>query len=128
MKLTTAEEEIMQILWKLKEATVREILNEFKDKEPAYNTVSTLIKILEKKEFASHKTYGNTYVFYPLVQKETYAKRNLTKLMKEYFNDSFPSMASFFAKENDLSVDDIEEILKQTKDEINKGKTNSSNF
>ena len=115
MKLTTAEEQIMQIVWKLKKATVREILTEFTDKKPAYNTVSTLVKILEKKEFVKHETYGNTYVFYPLVQKEVYAKRHLTKFIKEYFNNSFPAMASFFAKENDLSVEDIEEMLKQIK-------------
>lgn len=118
MKLTTAEEQIMHIVWKLKEATVREILNEFTDRDLAYNTVSTLLKILEKKGFVSHKAYGNTFVFYPLVQKDAYAKKHLTKFIKEYFNNSFPAMTSFFAKENDLSVEDIEEILNRTKDEM----------
>jgi predicted transcriptional regulator len=118
MKLTTAEEQIMQIVWQLEKGTVREIMNEFIDKKPAYNTVSTLLKILEKKGFVDHKTYGNTYVFYPVVQKDTYVKKNLKKLMKDYFNNSFPAMASFLVKENDISVEEMEEILEQTKAEI----------
>ncbi len=120
MKLTTAEEQIMQIVWKLKEATVRDILQEFRENEPAYNTVSTIVKILEKKKFVGHKTYGTTYVFYPLVQKEEYARVHLSKFMKDYFNNSFPVLASFFIKDNDLSLEEIEEILKETKKEIDK--------
>lgn len=120
MKLTAAEEQIMQIVWQLGEGTVREILDKFVDKEPAYNTVSTLLKILEKKGFVDHKTYGNTYVFYPIINKDTYAKKNLKKLMKDYFNNSFPAMASFLVKEDDLSIEEIEEILEKTKDALKK--------
>lgn len=120
MKLTTAEEEIMQILWELGEGTVRDVLEKYESKSPAYNTVSTLIKILEKKNYVSHKTYGNTHVFYPIVQKEEYAKNHLSKFMKEYFDNSFPAMASFFAKNNNISVEEFEEILENIKKGISK--------
>jgi BlaI family transcriptional regulator, penicillinase repressor len=117
MKLTTAEEEIMQILWELGEGTVRDVLEKYELKNPAYNTVSTLIKILEKKNYVNHKTYGNTHVFYPIVQKEEYAKNHLSKFIKEYFDNSFPAMASFFAKNNNISIDEFEEILEKIKKE-----------
>ncbi len=122
MKLTTAEEEIMQILWELGEGTVRDVLEKYESKNPAYNTVSTLIKILEKKDYVSHKTYGNTHVFYPIVQKEEYAKNHLSKFVKEYFDNSFPAMASFFAKNNNLTVDEFEEILENIKKGIQESK------
>jgi predicted transcriptional regulator len=122
MKLTTAEEEIMQILWDLGEGTVRDVLEKYESKNPAYNTVSTLIKILEKKNYVSHKTYGNTHVFYPIVQKEEYAKNHLSKFVKEYFDNSFPAMASFFAKNNNLTVDEFEEILENIKKGIQQSK------
>jgi BlaI family transcriptional regulator, penicillinase repressor len=122
MKLTTAEEEIMQILWELGEGTVRDVLEKYESKNPAYNTVSTLIKILEKKNYVSHKTYGNTHVFYPIVQKDEYAKNHLSKFMKEYFDNSFPAMASFFAKNNNITVDEFEEILENIKKGIQESK------
>jgi len=122
MKLTTAEEEIMQILWELGEGTVRDVLEKYESKNPAYNTVSTLIKILEKKNYVSHKTYGNTHVFYPIVKKEEYANNHLSKFMKEYFDNSFPAMASFFAKNNNITVDEFEEILENIKKGIQESK------
>jgi BlaI family transcriptional regulator, penicillinase repressor len=122
MRLTTAEEEIMQILWELGEGTVRDVLEKYEFKNPAYNTVSTLIKILEKKNYVSHKTYGNTHVFYPIVQKEEYAKNHLSKFMKEYFDNSFPAMASFFAKNNNITVEEFEEILENIKKGIQESK------
>jgi len=122
MKLTTAEEEIMQILWELGEGTVRDVLEKYESKTPAYNTVSTLIKILEKKNYVSHKTYSNTHVFYPIVQKEEYAKNHLSKFIKEYFDNSFPAMASFFAKNNNITVDEFEEILENIKKGIQESK------
>jgi BlaI family transcriptional regulator, penicillinase repressor len=122
MKLTTAEEEIMQILWELGEGTVRDVLEKYESKNPAYNTVSTLIKILEKKNYVNHKTYGNTHVFYPIVQKEEYAKNHLSKFMREYFDNSFPAMASFFAKNNNISINEFEEILENIKKGIQESK------
>jgi predicted transcriptional regulator len=84
------------------------------------NTVSTVLRILEKKEFVSHRTYGNVHVYYPLVSKEEYSKNQLFGLMKSYFNNSFPAMASFFAREKDLSIQDLEQLLEETRQEMSK--------
>ena len=87
-KLTKAEEQVMQILWNLKEGLVKDVIKEFPDPKPAYNTVSTVIRVLEKKEFVDHKAYGNTYVYFPTVNKADYAGVHFMDFMKEYFNDS----------------------------------------
>lgn len=117
-ELTKAEEEIMQLLWKLKEANVARLIEEMKGGKPAYNTVSTIVRILENKGFVDHKKAGRGHIYFPLVEKETYTKSTLNKLMNNYFNGSVKSMLSFFVKKNDLSVGELEEILK----EINKTK------
>lgn len=122
-KLTQAEEQVMQILWDMEEGLVKDIIKDFPDPKPAYNTVSTVIRVLEKKEFVSHKAYGNTYVYFPKVKKEDYAGVHFMDFMKEYFNDSFPQMATFFAREKNMSIGEMEEILKITEDELKK--TNS---
>ncbi|MFN8208705.1 MAG: BlaI/MecI/CopY family transcriptional regulator [Bacteroidales bacterium] len=119
-KLTKAEEQVMQILWKLEKGLVKDILDEFPKPKPAYNTVSTIIRILEKKGFVDHKAYGNTYEYFPLIPKDAYAGFHLNDFMKNYFNDSFPRMAAFFASENKLSMKEMEEILKLTDDELKK--------
>ena len=122
MRLTRAEEQIMQILWELKEGIVRDILDRFDDPRPARNTVSTVVRILEKKGFVSHKAYGNTYLYYPLVSKSEYSKSQLFGLLEGYFNNSFPVMASFFAREKDLTIKELEELLEDTKKELSKRK------
>jgi BlaI family transcriptional regulator, penicillinase repressor len=93
-----AEEQVMQILWQLDEGLVKDIREQFSDPKPARNTVSTVIRILEKKGFVGHKTFGNVYVYHPLVKKEEYSRTQLFGLMKDYFNNSFPAMASFFCQ------------------------------
>ncbi len=120
MQLTKAEEQIMEILWNLGEGGVRDIREKFAEPKPARNTVSTIVRILEKKEYVAHKTFGNVHVFHPLVKKEEYSKSQLFKVMKKYFNNSFPAMASFFARENDLSLEELEELMEETKKELNK--------
>ncbi|CAL65068.1 BlaI/MecI/CopY family transcriptional regulator [Christiangramia forsetii] len=115
-QLTKAEEEIMQILWDLKEANVASIIEEMSEPKPAYNTASTIVRILENKEFVGHRQEGRGYIYFPLVQKETYSNQSMTQLMDNYFNGSFKSMVSFFMKKNDMSSQDLESILK----EINK--------
>jgi len=122
MRLTRAEEQIMQILWEMKEGIVRDILDRFDDPRPARNTVSTVVRILEKKGFVSHKAYGNTYLYYPLVSKSEYSKSQLFGLLEGYFNNSFPVMASFFAREKDLTLTELEELLEDTKKELSKRK------
>jgi BlaI family transcriptional regulator, penicillinase repressor len=120
MQLTKSEEQVMQILWDLGEGLVKDILDRFEEPKPARNTVSTVVRILEKKGFVGHKDYGKVFVYYPLIQKKEYSGKQLIGLMKNYFNDSFPAMASFFAKENDLSIRDLELLMEETKKELAK--------
>ncbi len=110
-QLTKAEEQIMQILWKLKEGIVKEVVEEFD---------ATVLKVLEKKSFVAHKSIGNTHLFFPAISKKEYTKFRFGSLLKDYFNGSFPKMATFFAKENNLSISELEEILRITENELNK--------
>ena len=120
MQLTKAEEQVMQILWDLGEGLVKDILDKFEEPKPARNTVSTVVRILEKKGFVGHKDYGKVFVYYPLVLKKEYSSKQLFGLMNNYFNNSFPAMASFFARENDLTIKDLELLLEETKKELAK--------
>lgn len=122
MQLTKAEEQIMQILWDLAEATVSDIRSKFSDPKPARNTVSTVVRILERKGFVGHKTFGNVHVFSTLVSRSEYSKSQLFGLMENYFNNSFTAMASFFAREKDLSIQDLEKLLEETRNELTKNK------
>ena len=117
-QLTKAEEQFMQVLWNLGEASVKEIIEQLPNPKPAYNTVSTIIRILETKEFVSHKPKGRGYVYFPIVAKDVYSNQTLHKVMDGYFDGSFKSMVSFFVKKNDMDITELETILK----EINKKK------
>ncbi|MCD7963393.1 MAG: BlaI/MecI/CopY family transcriptional regulator [Rikenellaceae bacterium] len=119
MQLTKAEEQIMHILWILERGTVQDILKEFGDNKPARTTVSTILNILESKEFVLHETTGRVNIYYPLISKEKYSKNQLSGLIKNYFNGSFSSMISFFAKENNLSVEEMDKIIQETKEFYN---------
>jgi predicted transcriptional regulator len=120
MQLTKAEEQVMQILWDMKEGLVKDIRNSFRDPKPARNTVSTVLRILEKKGYVGHKAYANVHLYHPLVSKSEYSKSQLFGLMESYFNNSFPVMASFFAREKDLTLNELEELLEDTKKELSK--------
>lgn len=119
-QLTKAEEQIMQILWSLKEGIVKQVVDAFEEPKPAYTTVATVLKVLEKKGFVEHKTIGNTHLFYPAISKKDYTKFQFSTLLKDYFNGSFPKMATFFARENNLSIQELEEMIKITENELNK--------
>jgi BlaI family penicillinase repressor len=122
-RLTRAEEDVMQILWDLEEGMTKDVVARFPDPKPAYNTVSTVIRVLEKKGFVDHKAYGKTHVYFPVVEKETYARVHFMGFMRDYFNNSFPRMAAFFAREKNLDISEMEEILKMTEEEIIKIKS-----
>jgi len=122
MQLTKAEEQVMQILWDLKEGLVKDMRDQFDDPKPARNTISTVVRVLEKKGFVSHKAYSNVHIYYPLVSKREYSRNQLFGLMESYFNNSFPAMASFFAREKDLSVRELDELLDDTRKELKKNK------
>jgi predicted transcriptional regulator len=112
-QLTKAEEQIMQYLWELEQASVKEIIAKYPNPKPAYNTISTIIRILETKAFVSHKAKGRGFIYYPLIEKEVYSNSSIQKIMNGYFGGSFHNMVSFFVKENNMDTADLEEILKQ---------------
>ena len=120
LQLTKAEEQVMKILWELEKATVQNILEKFSPPKPARTTVATVLSILENKGFAEHNSVGKVNVYYPIIQKEAYSKSQLSGIMKNYFNNSFASMASFFAKENNLSIEDLDQLLEDTRDALRK--------
>lgn len=124
MQLTKAEEQVMHFVWKLNEAVVKDVVEQFDEPKPAYTTVATVLSVLEKKGFVNRKKIGNTNLFSPVVSKKDYTKFQFTSLLKNYFNGSFPKMATFFAKENNLSIDELEEMLKITESELNKPDNN----
>ena len=116
-QLTKAEEQIMQVLWQLKKASVKEVIEQLPNPKPAYNTVSTIIRILESKKFVAHEQQGKGYNYYPIVKKETYSNQSLNKLVNNYFNGSFQSMVSFFVKNNKVDLHDVEVLLEKMKNE-----------
>lgn len=120
VQLTKAEEQIMRYLWHIEEGLVHEVRECFDEPKPSRTTVSTILRILESKGFVGHKANGRVYTYYPLIRKEEYSKQQLFGIMKDYFNDSFSLMASFFAKESNLSIEEMEELLDDTRKELKK--------
>lgn len=117
-ELTKAEEQIMQILWEIEKGFVKDILKHFPEPRPAYNTVSTIIRILQEKGFVSHTAYGRTHEYFPVVSKEEYTKSQMSSLVKNYFSNSFEKMVSFFAREKKISLREMEEIVKLMENQI----------
>ena len=113
--LTKAEEQIMQVIWKLGKAFLREIIEELPDPRPHQNTVATILKILGEKEFVGITVFGRMHQYYPLVSKDAYSKGTIKSLVKGYFEGSFSNAVSFMVKENNLSIDELELLLKQLK-------------
>ncbi|HHU35023.1 MAG: BlaI/MecI/CopY family transcriptional regulator [Bacteroidales bacterium] len=121
MRLTKAEEQIMQYFWEMGETRVSLIRDRFSDPKPARNTVSTVVRVLESKGFVGHRDWsGRGYIYFPLVSKEEYTRTLMSRLLKGYFNNSFPALASFFAKENDLSIKEMDELLEEVKKDLEK--------
>ncbi|MDV7139890.1 BlaI/MecI/CopY family transcriptional regulator [Maribacter sp. TH_r10] len=116
-QLTKAEEEVMQILWLLKRCNVAAIIQELPEPKPAYNTVSTIVRILESKGFVDHEQEGKGYLYFPVVQKSDYSNQSINKLVDGYFQGSFKSMVSFFMKKNDLGLSELEAVLNEIKKE-----------
>ena len=122
-ELTKAEEQLMQILWDKKKAFVNDLLEVLPEPKPAYNTVSTIVRILERKGFVSHKAYGNTHQYFPIVTKKAYTKLTFKTMLSGYFSNSFEQMVSFFATEEKLSLSEMEEIKRIMDEEIKKLKS-----
>ena len=120
LELTRAEEEIMQILWEIKKGFVKNMVERFPDPKPAYNTVSTIVRILENKGFVDHTAYGKTHEYFPLVAKDEYRKQYLNTMLNNYFGGSFRQLASFFIKHEKLDIRELEEVLYLMKKELEK--------
>ncbi|MCR8666871.1 BlaI/MecI/CopY family transcriptional regulator [Aestuariibaculum sp. M13] len=119
-QLTKAEEDIMQILWKLEKANVKSIIEELPKPKPAYNTVSTIVRILENKGFVDYEKEGKGHVYFPIIAKNEYSNQSINKLVDGYFQGSFKNMVSFFMKKNDISLNELESVLKEINKNENK--------
>ena len=115
MKLTKAEERIMHIIWQLEKVFIKDILEEFDDPKPAYTTVATVVKMLEKKGFVAYREYGNAYQFYPLISKMSYSKKHVNPFFKRYFKGSIKDVITFFVDNNKVSTSDIDDAIKVLK-------------
>jgi BlaI family penicillinase repressor len=118
-ELTKAEEQVMQVLWNIGKGFVKDVIEQLPEPRPAYNTVSTIIRILEKKGFVGYQSYGKTHEYFPLIDKDTYRRFYLQNFMNNYFGGSFHRLVSFFAKENDISLNEMEELFKLVEKDFN---------
>lgn len=117
-QLTKAEEQVMQILWEIKKGFVKDMLDKMPNPKPAYNTVSTIVRILEKKGFVSYNAYGKTHEYFPIIEKNQYRSFYLKSMITGYFGGSFERLVSFFAKDNDMDINEMEELLQSVKSDI----------
>lgn len=123
--LTKAEEELMHIIWKLGKGFINDILAELHEPRPAYNTVSTIVRILEKKGFVGHLAFGKSHEYYPLVSKSEYTKSYFGHFMKNYFGNSYREMVSFFTSDNNLDIHELEALKQAMAEEIIRKKIKS---
>lgn len=122
-ELTRAEEEVMQILWNLGNGFVNDVLDYFPEPKPAYNTVSTIIRILEKKGFVSHKAFGKTHQYYPLISKQEYTRHFMGNIVKGYFDNSFRKLVTFFSGDANISIKEMEDIRRLIDQQIEQKKS-----
>ena len=116
-KLTKAEEEIMQIIWRLERCTVSNILEDLGTPKPPHSSISSIVRILEKKGFVDHKAYGRTHEYFPIVTKSAYSNFTIKKMVGDYFDGSVNNLVSFLVKEKDLDVEELTTMLKQMEEE-----------
>ena len=114
-KLAKREEQIMQVYWDLGKAFIKEVIPHLPDPKPHYNSVATMVKILEEKGFLDHDTVGNVYQYFPVISREDYQKHDMKDIVQKYFDNSYPRMLAFFAKEQKLSEAELSEILDMIK-------------
>lgn len=111
--LTKAEEEVMQIIWQLERCLVRDILEQLGDPDMPHSTISSVVRILEKKGFVDHKAYGKTYEYFPVVSKEDYAQQGVQSLMEKYFGGSPKQLVSFLVQKEDMDLKELNDLLKK---------------
>jgi BlaI family penicillinase repressor len=115
VKLAKREEQIMQVYWDLEKAFIKEVIPHLPEPQPHYNSVATMVKILEEKGFLDHESIGNVYRYYPIVSREEYQKHAMKDIVSQYFDNSYPRMLAFFAKQQNLSEEELNEILQMIK-------------
>ena len=125
--LTAKEEKIMQVLWDLKKALVRDIIDRLPNSDQPYTTISSIVRILERKGFVSHKPYGKTHEYFPLISKTEYRKGKFKRFLNEYFDNSIESVVSFLVKEEKVSPEEIEELTRLIANESENTKKNEDN-
>ena len=121
-EITKAQEQILKVLWEIEEGAVSDVVNQLPDPKPAYTTVATVIKVLEKKGYVGHKTFGKTHVFFPKVSRKEYAQVFLKDSVKTFFNNSLQQTVSFFVKQKNVSLNELEELKNLIEEEIKKQK------
>jgi len=121
-ELTKAEEQVMQVLWEIQKGFVKDILDKLPEPKPAYNTVSTIVRILEKKGFVSYQAYGKTHEYFPLILKENYTRTFLKNFVGNYFGGSYRQLVSFFAKEENMDLKELDQLLQHVKQDLNEQK------
>lgn len=112
-ELTKAEEQVIQVMWQQGKTTVKSIIDDLPEPKPAYNTVSTIVRILEKKGFVGHEPFGKGYKYFTLIDKKEYTKNFLRRFITNYFDGSFKELVSFFVKENKIDLTDVEEMVEE---------------
>ncbi|WP_158860326.1 BlaI/MecI/CopY family transcriptional regulator [Lunatibacter salilacus] len=117
-ELTRAEEQVMQILWDIERGFVKDLLAKMQSPKPAYNTISTIVRILERKGFVDHQAYGKSHEYFPIVSKDEYRRFSIDNLLSGYFSGSFANLASFFAKDGKMELQDLERILEEVKEGV----------
>lgn len=122
-ELTKAEEQLMQSLWALKKAYLKDIVEQYPEPRPAYTTISTVVNVLVKKNFIGFNTHGKSREYFPMISKEKYSQQSIKGLMSNFFDNSASQFASFFASQKDLSVEELQEIRKMIDDQINERKS-----
>lgn len=120
--LTQAEEQVMQVLWKIRKGFVNDLLERFPKPKPAYNTISTIVRILEKKGFVAHKAFGKSHEYFPLISRKEYSRSFLKRFVNNYFDNSYQALGSFLARDEEISLQDLEEIKLMIEKEIDKQK------
>jgi predicted transcriptional regulator len=114
--LTKAEEKIMKILWRIGEGFIKDIIDQYPNPKPPYNSVSTIVRVLVQKEIVGFNAFGNTYQYYPLIKKDEYSKGQLARLVKDYYNNSLTEVVSFFSEVKKLDEKELDEVMKMLED------------
>ncbi|MEM9832409.1 MAG: BlaI/MecI/CopY family transcriptional regulator [Bacteroidota bacterium] len=114
--LTKAEEKIMKILWEIKRGFIKDIIEQYPDPKPPYNSVSTIVRVLVQKNIVDYKAYGKSYQYYPLISKEEYRRGQLGRLVSEYYNNSLKQVVNFFSESKKLDEKELDEVMRMLED------------